>query len=414
MLGKDKQSQSNIEVLTVLHSRFLTSIAIMVMFFVTGCEKVETTGIENSGLHIYGSQKKLDLVSLEAHPDGGFLVGSNTRRNGNQEILISKYTDDLKLEWERVIGGSLDNKLFKIHIDTDHNILISGLSYGFGNDTFTLREHKFWNPYVHLLSKSGATMWENSPSASGGAGQGSGLTERNSDILEDAEGRFVFGAELFNSSHVSSVIYRVFKSDGLVDEPTFTFDYNSRGRVEAVFDNGISYGVFNYWQEAEDSTATMRMFQIIKARTEGRNAHYFIRSHGWPWGKTYENGNVGVFKENPDGGNAWAVNYVFSEEIFQFKYDLTAREVSTVQIPLPFDNVVYSNRLSDGGYLFVDSEGGIFETDSEFKSINGFKTQWQVRQIVKLFSGGYVFIGQKDNLLYLIKYDENGKIVSYE
>jgi len=392
----------------------MRSLIICLLGFVLlcGCRDEQAPGIENSGLHVIGNKKKLDLVSLTAYPDGGFLLGGNSRLLGNQRLIVSKYDANLNLEWERVIGGSLDNKFFKLTVDKQGNIVVAGFSYGFGHDTVPLNEHKWWNPYVHLLTSDGQTIWEISPPVSGGAGQGSGIEERITDILQDQAGNYLFSGEVFGSvsSSIHPVIFKVFKGgDSLA-----TYDYgkkNPRGKMEAIFEYDQRYYVFNYWRDANTDDPQARVFQIPNWLGNSDLTLNPVWTN-WVW-PDFKNNRIGGHKQIRNG-NEFIYNYFFSNQVYRYTYKQVDNSIRGDWLPLGIDHVVLTHKTLDDHFLLFSTDGEIYELDEELGFLNSFKTNWNVGQMCKLSNGEYVIGLERNDNLYLVHYDQNGKIRSHE
>ncbi|MFT5513015.1 MAG: hypothetical protein ACI8SE_001415 [Bacteroidia bacterium] len=378
-------------------------IALVLSLF--SCSKTELSGLENSGALVIGDQKDFKLISVVPYPDGGFIVGAETRRNLNQEMLVQFYSDDFELKWEHTLGGSEGNKLHKIFIDRDKQILVVGLTYGhqsgprFGN-------HKFWRPYAQLYTTDGALLWDRLISATNFAGGGSGILERVADIIQNETGDYIIGGEYAQTPGISSTYINLSRLGDSVY--MVSIDGDRRGKVEALYPNvSSSHITFTYWQDSLSQTPIANLsnlflderIQIVAGK----------KNIEWPWSNGYENGSVARLKFTSSSGRK-TFNYFFPEAVFQYSFTDKAEDFRGDFVPFDFTQIMNANTTYDNHFMLAQRNGTIIETDENFDIINKFETDWQPQQLCKLYNGEYILAVYKNKIIYLLHYDVNGTI----
>jgi hypothetical protein len=389
------------------------SLALLVAFLLGmlsfSCKKEESSGVSNSGILTVGDQKDFKLISLVPYPEGGFIVGAESRASGNQSIKLMKYDDNFELEWQKTMGGSNSNKVHRIFVDKDKNILVVGMTYGFNQDTLPLSVHKFWWPYAHLLDVDGLTIWEEGISGvTSSAGLGSGILERTSDVIQDNSGDYLIGGEFVNNG-IHSAIIKLSASDRTAI--LYKTSYNKLGKVEALYKHNNTATAFNFWQDSMDATPYACLFNLEYSDTTGTNLFYDRVFEKWPWSQGYVNERVAGLKLTLKNG-AHTFNYFFNNSIYRF--NLNSNEIKGNAITSNFKGIISANTTFDGNFVIAQSDGSVYETDEDFSVINKFKTNWRADKICKLYNNEFVLAIQKGKSVYLIHYDKNGKVVEDE
>lgn len=86
--------------------------------------------------------------------DNGYIVtGTTDRSNGNDDVLLTKFSSTLALQWSTKIGGSADDNGFSVQQITGGGYILAGAtkSYGAGN----------WDVYLVKTNSSGVVTWAN-------------------------------------------------------------------------------------------------------------------------------------------------------------------------------------------------------------------------------------------------------------
>lgn len=390
-----------------LHSFF---IFLSFLFVFGSCKKVDTE-IKNSGIRVIGDQNDQQLITLISAPDGGFILGTQNRSNGSQKIQILKYSENFELQWSKTMGGNLDNKLFRVFVDRDENILVSGLSYGFEKDNSPLNEHKFWWPYFQLIQPSGEKIWEIAPiNVVPYAGFGSGIEERITDVIQDEEGNYIIGSEFPNIISICSKVIRIAKDSLFVN--TYSFFPNDKGKIMALYETGNSYSVFNFWDDTDTIPGVASMFKLPIIDTSNTNVHYDEQQAPWPWGG-FENGSVAGLKQTGQNGNLM-YNIIFENSIYRYTYDVFSSNLEGHFVNSDLRGIVAANTNSEGNFLFATRDGYIVETDGNFLEKMRFKTNWQVKNLCTLKNGDFILALEYNRSIVLLHYDRFGKVIEHE
>lgn len=136
----------------------------------------KTTSTSTVFTGTYDGMDTDEAVSIIPLSDGGYLAAGNTRSSGagGFDILIMKLDHYGNIEWQKTLGGSLDDKIRVIKKTTDSGYIIIGDTFSFGKG-----DSDIW---VVKLNSAYNIEWEK---AFGGT-----LTETSSGIVENSDGSF--------------------------------------------------------------------------------------------------------------------------------------------------------------------------------------------------------------------------------
>jgi len=117
-----------------------------------------------------------EAVSIITTSDGGYLAAGNTRSSGagGYDIILIKLDQYGNMEWQKTLGGSLDDKIRVIKKTSDSGYIIIGDTYSFGEG-----DSDIW---VVKLNSACNIEWEK---AFGGT-----EPENAAGTVEDADGNF--------------------------------------------------------------------------------------------------------------------------------------------------------------------------------------------------------------------------------
>jgi len=380
------------------------------LFINFGCNKTELIESSDSGLTVLGNETDIELVTIETDPNGGFVVGFNSRTFDNKQIRVSKYNDDFNLDWEKYLGGPMSNKLFKLHFDRSENLVVAGLTYGYGADSFSLSGHKFWWPYLAVLDVHGDTLWgKGIEGLCQSAGSGSGLEERITTITQDAVGNYLLAGE-------TAAFGIPIRSTAASISPTgdfiarYTADTKRLGKIDAFLLEDTRYTSFGYWKESDTTPAYAGIFKNYLNDTSGSNNYIDVSIGSWPFGDTYDVGIIGTVQHQPNNG-IWNVDYIFSDACYRYAIDLSSGDISGKYINFPFQGIRYVKRNDDNSLLMADETGVVYDCDNDYQPKLSFKTGWNIEALAKLTNGEFVIGTHKGKKVYLIHYTENGKVI---
>lgn len=106
------------------------------------------------------------LYSVEQTSDGGYVAAGYTEHGtNNASFWIIKCNSNGILEWEKLYGGSSDDRLNSINQTADGGYIVAGRTYS--NDGDVSGNHGDFDWWVAKLSSSGALQWQKTLGGSG-------------------------------------------------------------------------------------------------------------------------------------------------------------------------------------------------------------------------------------------------------
>ncbi len=141
--------------------------------------------------------------SIQQTKDRGFILtgrtlsndGDVTGQKGNSDFWIVKLSDAGSVQWQRPLGGSLDDVGYSIIQTNDDGYIATG--YTFSNDVDVFGNHGGKDLWVIKLDNLGNTQWQN---ALGGSGN-----EEGREIIQTSDGNYlVTGFTASNNGDVTS------------------------------------------------------------------------------------------------------------------------------------------------------------------------------------------------------------------
>lgn len=136
----------------------------------------KTTSTSTIFTGTYDGDDTDEAITIIHIADGGYLAAGNTRSSGagGFDIILMKLDQLGNIEWQKTLGGSLDDKVRAIKKTSDNGYIIIGDTFSFGNG-----DSDIW---VVKLNSSYTIEWEK---AFGGTEE-----ETAAGIVEDADGNF--------------------------------------------------------------------------------------------------------------------------------------------------------------------------------------------------------------------------------
>ena len=225
----------------------------------------------------YGGNSFDAVYDQKQTSDGGYILVGATNSNNipnfhlNQEILLLKINSMGVLEWQKCIGGSLNDSGFSINIASNGDYLITGLTESSNNDfTYNQGQADF---FIMRLNPNGTVLWQKT--------FGGSNFDFAQNVVETTEGGFVIGGTSASSN-----------GDLTANNGNYDFwivKINSAGVIQ--------------WQKNYGGTNDDSLYEIIKTSDGG-----FIMT-----GDTYSsslpnyhgNSDVLVIKLNSQGDLLW-------------------------------------------------------------------------------------------------------------
>ena len=392
-----------------MNRTYLLLIVFAVMAVFSACKKTYKKEVTPSAMLAISNSNIVELVNIIAAPDGGFVVGANTWKNGNKDFWILKYNDKFEVQWERVLGGANDETLQKLLVDKDNHVLAAGVSNGFGQDNTLPSLNKKSVLYFHYIDPNGNTKWETNYPYSNFNNFGP-LTslQKISDIIQDTDGDFVFTCQRTHIDASNAVglvaILSKLSQNGNFTKSYFSAVSNPEFNWPAVFQTGNSYSVFwngqfpykaGFYEILSDSISTQKL----------------KKSTLWNWGDEPRPPDLINELKLRINDNLLSYNYFFKNEVYRYMYDLNLKTVSGNTIPLGVDKLQSVSCSFDNHFLLASKSGTFYEMDADFKTVNTFETNLILKSFCKLIGGEYVFgIQQDDATLFLAHYNQKGKL----
>jgi hypothetical protein len=155
---------------------------IICVFFIFNCAKKEVfqisetidTGNSLDVVETIGGSKNDAFNAVKATLDGGYIIAGFTQSNNGDittktdtsfDFLISKFSSENTLEWQKTYGGSADDKASAIIQTVDRSFLVLGYSKSSDLEVSANAGSKdFW---LLKLSSAGVVIWEKSFGFSG-------------------------------------------------------------------------------------------------------------------------------------------------------------------------------------------------------------------------------------------------------
>ncbi len=386
-----------------------------VLFMMIGfysCNKTETPAKNDAAVLTLSNSLVVELVSITPCNDGGFVVGARSRKNSHMDFWILKYDNNFNLLWERLVGGPNDETLHKILIDRDDNILAGGESDGFGQDSFPLHQDKQNVLYFHYFDKNGNTKWETAYPFSDFNFSGGGWHKPIvTDMIEGNTTEFIITGKKphFYNNRVGSVGITIkltksgiFSASYIID----VFDF-SDATCNAVFKMDNTYSVFwNHYlsggfMELDESAPSENEIDVDKSRAAQWDYYNLIPD------------NIAQLKM-PLPNGTFSFNYFTANKAYRYSYDINSKHTTGNPITLDFEPLYSVNTTYDNHFILTDNTGGIYETDSEFKVLKEYTSNYKHDVLCKLYSGEYIGGYEANSTIYLTHFDTNGKIKSNE
>jgi hypothetical protein len=138
--------------------------------------KGKTTSTSSIFTGTYNGNDSDEAISIIPTADGGYLAAGNTRSSGSGgfDIILLKLDQYGNIEWQKTMGGTLDDKVRSIKKTSDGGLIILGNTFSFGKG-----DSDIW---VVKLNNAYNIEWEK---ALGGTS-----TDTASGIVENSDGSF--------------------------------------------------------------------------------------------------------------------------------------------------------------------------------------------------------------------------------
>jgi len=301
--------------------------------------KLSSAGLLEWDQRIGGSSTDI-VTSLQQSSDGGYILGgwSNSNASGDKsensiglyDFWVVKLSSTGLVEWDKTIGGSLNDQLYSLQQTRDGGYILGGRSNPnvSGNKSENSKgDYDYW---VVKLSPMGVVEWDKTIGAS--------LNEHLYAILQIRNGDYILGG--FSNSNISGD--KSENSKGTSDY--WVVKLSSRGRV--VWDKtigGSSYDLLYTLQQTNDKG-------YILGGTSGSNISGDKSEHSRGISDYW------VVKLSPSGQVEWDKTIGGSKDEFPFSVKQT----------------------EDGGYIFGGSSNSNASGDKSENSKGSFD-YWLVR-----------------------------------
>jgi hypothetical protein len=387
------------------------------VLLISSCSKVQEPELGNSALVFVGDQSIINIHQTLSTQDGGMILVYHSRENKHQDIKITKFDKNLNKLWERTMGGTYDDEVQNVFIDKDNNILISGFAYGYKKPREDLASLRNWAPYYHLLSNDGSTIWEkvHVRYVTNVADQ------KITDVVQDADNNYLFTGK-FNTipfapdgsvfaPYTWPAIREISPNGELLNE--FVLLRNRpNGIFETIFETGSSYTVFAHNIFSREGN-TGEVIQIDQSKMEGVQPYQkldsIISTNMADEMRPYVGKSTTV-----DLDNSLNLFYFYANNTYKYTYSFTDNKLS-VKVPnIGLDNITWAQQIESNNYLFINRDKWVLETNSEFKEMVKFQSDYRLERICKLADQSYVGAVSLHNTIYLVHFNAEGKIQDHE
>lgn len=368
-------------------------------------------------------------ISTVPTSDGGYLTigytrstdGSAIGNHGNDDILAIKLNSSGEIVWNKILGGSSLERVFKAKQTSDGGYIICGFTYSNDGDiTFNYGSQDAW---VVKLDATGNLVWQKT--------YGGTSTETAYDVLETSDGYIVSCETYSNNGNVTgnhgttdAWLIKINASGTLVWQKTYggsgfdnavNIQYTSDGGyVFAGITNSNNGDVsgnhsttsFDYWVVKISSTGTLLWQKCfggssndeatsIEQTTDGGYivSGYTSSSNG-DVNQFYGSKDYWILKLNSNGTIQWKKTYGGSLEDYAYKIRQTTDGgfiVTGYTGSNDFD-VIYNHATSiltlDIWVLKLDTSGEI--TWQKSLGSNGYQDS---RDIIQTSDGGFIVSG---------------------
>lgn len=394
-------------------AQIFTPLFIATVLLLGSCRKSEEIGLGNSGLVSVGFNTELKLVSFQPTLDNGYVLVANTRQNENQDITVLKYNHRLVLQWERVIGAHYDDVAQKIFIDKNQNILISGFSYGFNQDTLMPRRSRDWIPYFHLLNPTGVTLWESAKLFDVYS-----LTNQTfNDVIQNNQGNYIVSGKIkayvldSNGNLQNSNLYPVILNFNINGTYSSLFGRSIKTQdagIESIFGSNDKVYAFGHDLESKNQA---EYFSINPNDMKGLNRCKLIDTIDWQSSVQTIDPILATLKVQK--GGILQTFIINRNWVYRYELNVALAELTSEHIPIHFKDITWAGQ-STNTFLFITNNSWIYETDYSLKITKSFHSEYPIQQIHKNFDGGYVGVANVNDAIQLIRLNSTGQVLDYE
>ncbi|MCB9251962.1 MAG: hypothetical protein H6605_05805 [Flavobacteriales bacterium] len=390
--------------------RPIVNLLVSSLFMLAACKKESGSGVDNSSVKALSNSFVTELNDLVSTGDGGFIMIGKTWKFGNQDFWIIRYDENFNKVWERVLGGNDDETLHKVCVSKSGEILLGGISDGFGQDTTPFNVNKKIVLYFHCLDKNGNTLWEIAYPFSDWDFKEQFYNQRVTDIIESEKGDFIITGNIGYTQPsprggfeigFSGLLIKVSKKGEFLNSYIPKVSTSNDNSWEAVFETDTSYSVF--WNRH-----LLAGFNEI-GKTEQSSADYKNPATGisWPWPlQSIPPQTIDMVKLTTD--KVFSFIYFFKNEFYSFNYDYKTKNLNGVQTQSEINNIFSAASSYDNHFLLCDDNAIFYEVDSKQNILLKFNIFEKANAICKLTNNQYVFGIQKGNVITLFKTDDNG------
>ena len=379
-------------------------------FFLINCSKKDEINVEeitpeteSITINTLGGSKNDTFYSVIQTIQGGYIAAGYTQSNDGDivskatdsfDFLVSKFSSDNQLEWQKTFGGSQDDVASTIIQTSDGSFVVLGYSKSNDADVTTNAGSKdFW---VLKLSNDGNLLWEKSFGFSG-ADYGTSLIETSNGgllitgVLDVSASNGQGNAKTSNSKHAGGDIWVIqlnnsgdlewskFYGGSFTDAPFGIVKTSDNGFIIASssdsndVDISNNKGSYDFWVLKISAIGTL-LWEKNFGGSEIDEARAITNTN---------DGNIIIIGDTRSSDKDVSLNYGAA--------DLWLIKISEE------GNLIWEKTIGASGF---DVARAITKTQD-----NGFVIAGSSRSL----DNGYINKGQNDALV--LKIDENGKVL---
>jgi len=401
--------------MTILrHSRLLL---LSILVLIASCRNDSQELEFSAQLHNISSGKAVNFKEILVLPQGDFVVTCERWPGSNQQMWVAQFDAKLNLKWENYIGYEYNDYVEHTLITKSGDILVSGYALVERGDSIS-KEYKLATYGIHhaLFDGEGNLTWERDHPV---------ITSHSKDdqkifsVFEDSEGRFVTNALVQNigldpnsinygRNGLSPWVVRLDKTENDLEYKAL-YSYSPDSRLSSIHEAEGKYIFFG--NQLKPRNSSVSIFEIY--------SHRFSRSDTFE--QVSELYSSGLFDKADNIVYQTSLDYedqsgfseykVFAEGIVRFDYLYSDASLTETELNTSLDDLSFAVLNEDKHFLFIRGNHEVIETDAEINVLNSFKSAYPLKAICKLPNNTYVGVYQNGKRLFLVQFDETGKVV---
>ena len=293
----------------------------------------KTTSTSTVFTGTYDGNDTDEAITIIPTADGGYLAAGNTRSlgAGGFDIILMKLDQFGNIEWQKTMGGSLDDKIRVIKKTSDNGYIMIGDTFSFGKG-----DSDIW---VVKLNSSYNIEWEK---AFGGT-----LTENASGIVENSDGSFfiIGNTKSYGKGNYDFWLLKLDSLGSLEWEKTFGLANNEQAEGINLNKDG-SYTIYGQSDNAIAGKYVVFFYNV----DEWGDINYSITLRG------QESQYCRAFYQTSDNGFIVVMD---TNSFSSLKYSIWAVKLNSTMNTVQWQKVINGDKYSYGKAAIAGEGGNI-------------------------------------------------------